>query len=163
MPSDTNKPGSDLRSMTKTFSCVLFVALAFCLSSCATERQAYLGQHPEVSAEHRKLIEAGKLADRDPVAGMTREQIRLTMGKDPWQVTKINGEDAWIWVKKKTDSLTMVGESNHSGSTGTGSFANMPKSDDPEPKTRVMTRTTVFFRGDIATHVDVTEETTERN
>lgn len=152
----------DSRSMIKTSSFALLLAFVCALTGCATPRQAYLNQHPELSAEHRKVIEAGILADRDPVAGMTRDQIRLTMGKDPWQVTKINGEDAWVWAKPKRDDLTMV-EDRRSRGSGTGSFANMPKTDDPLPKARHIVRTTVFFHGDLATRVDVSEEAVDRN
>lgn len=143
-------------------SFLLFLLAAVCvLQGCTTPRQAYLNQHPELSAEHRKVIEAGTLADRDPVAGMTREQIRMTMGKDPWQVTKINGEDAWVWVKPKRDEHTMISETSRSGSPGMGSFANQPKTDDPMPKATRIIRTTVLFHGDVATRVDVTEEARE--
>jgi hypothetical protein len=148
----------DSRRMIKKLSSVFVCAVTLCLSGCATPRQTYLNQHPEVSAEHRRLMEAGVLVDRDPVAGMTREQIRLTMGTDPFQVTKINGEDAWVWVKPKRDSLTMVGETRRAKSPGAGSFSNMPGNDEPMPKARLVVRTTVFFRGDVATRVDVTEE-----
>lgn len=149
--------------MIRTSALLLALALVLCLPGCATQRQTYLNQHPELSGEHRKLIEAGKLVDRDPVAGMTREQIRLTMGTDPLQVTKINGEDAWVWVKPKRDSLPMMSETHHSGSTGTGSFSNMPRTEDPIPKARYVVRTTVFFHGDTATRVDVTEEPVDRS
>lgn len=149
--------------MIKRFSLVLLVAATGFLPGCTTPRQAYLNQHPDLSAEHRKLISAGTLADRDPVAGMTREQIRLTMGKDPWQVTKIDGEDAWVWVKPKREELTIMSETSRSGSPGMGSFANQPKTDDPIPKARFIIRTTVFFHGDVATRVDVTEERVDRS
>jgi hypothetical protein len=101
---------------------------------------------------------AGTLKDRDPVAGMTRDAIRLTMGTDPSQMTTINGEDAWIWIKKKGDSLTLMDESNHSGGPGAGSFSGMASDEGRAPKKRAIVRTTVFFRGDLATRVDVTEE-----
>lgn len=149
--------------MIKTSCLALLLAAVCVLPGCTTPRQAYLSQHPELSAEHRKVIEAGTLVDRDPVAGMTREQIRLTMGKDPWQVTKIDGEDAWVWVKPKRNENTMISETSRSGSPGMGSFANQPKTDDPMPKATHVVRTTVFFRGDVATRVDVTEERVERD
>lgn len=104
-------------------------------------------------------MQAGKLIDRDPVAGMTREEIRLTMGVDPTQATSINGEEAWIWVKKKPEPLSMMeGTDRASSGTGSGSFANMPRESDQTPTKRVNVRTTVFFQGNQATKVDVTEE-----
>jgi hypothetical protein len=147
--------------MIKTSCFALLLAIVCGLQGCATPRQAYLSQHPELSAEHRKLIEAGTLADRDPVVGMTREQIRLTMGTDPWQVTKIDGVDAWVWVKPKRNEHTMISETSRSGSPGMGSFANQPKTDDL-PKARRIIRTTVLFEGNVATRVDVTEEAVDR-
>src|SRR5258706_11350206 len=50
--------------------------LAICLivlglSGCANPAQTYVTQHPELSAEHRKLFLAGKIANGDTVAGLT--------------------------------------------------------------------------------------------
>ncbi len=138
---------------------LLALAAASLFTGCTTPRQDYMAQHPELKPEHRKIMAAGVFKDNDPVAGMTRDAVRLTMGTDPAQVTTINGEDAWIWVKKKGDSLTMIDESNHSGGSGSGTFSGLPpdNGDDPKKK-RSIVRTTVFFRGDLATRVDVTEE-----
>ena len=137
----------------------VFVGLALLgLAGCATPQQTYLQQHPQLSPDHRKIIAAGRLVDRDPVAGLTREEIRLTMGVDPTQITSINGEDAWVWIKHKGDSLTLLGETNRSGSSGSGTFGSLPRGTDPEPKPRVLVRTIVFFQGNLATRVDVTEE-----
>ncbi len=144
--------------MIKKSTLVLLLAFVASLSGCATPQQAYVNQHPELSAEHRKIIAAGRLVDHAPVAGMTREQIRLTMGVDPTQVTSINGEDAWVWVKKRGDSLTLMDESDHGGSPGAGSFSGLPRDSEPETKKPMIIRTTVFFHGNLATRVDVTAQ-----
>ena len=137
---------------------LLALAAAGLFTGCTTPCQDYIAQHPELKPEHRKIMAAGVFKDHDPVAGMTRDAVRLTMGTDPAQVTKIDGEDAWIWIKKKGDSLTMIDETNHSGGPGSGTFNGLPADNDHEPRKRSIVRTTVFFRGDLATRVDVTEE-----
>jgi len=159
MPSATSNvivPPARRRTFMKF--ALLALAAAAISTGCTTPRQDYIAQHPELSPEHRKIVAAGTFKDHDPVAGMTRDAVRLTMGTDPAQVTKVNGEDAWIWIKKKGDSLTMMDESNHSGGPGSGTFSGLPPENDHEPKKRSIVRTTVFFRGDTATRVDVTEE-----
>ena len=163
MPFDSNNPRRDRRRAIGQPFLFLF-AVVSCFSGCATPRQTYLQQHPDLTADHRKIIAAGRLVDRDPVAGMTRQEIRLTMGADPTQALTINGEDAWVWVKKRLDgSMTLMDDSSHSGSTGAGSFSGLSHNDDSEPKKKPAVRTTVFFRGDLATRVDVTEEPAETN
>lgn len=135
-----------------------FLAAAL-LTGCATPRQEYINHHPQLSAEHRRILLAGKLIDRDPVAGMTKEEIRVTMGIDPTQATTINGEEAWVWVKRKPQPLPEFDDSSRSSSgMGSGSFSNLPRESDEAPGKKVNLRTTVFFQGDLATRVDVTEE-----
>jgi hypothetical protein len=128
---------------------------------CTTQQQAYVNQHPQLSADHRRIIAAGKLVDRDPVAGMSRVEIRLTMGVDPTQMTRINEEDAWVWVKRKLSPLATAQATERSGSPGAGSFSNLPRDTEEGPDPKVNTRTTVFFQGNLATRVDVTEEPIE--
>ena len=111
------------------------LAIVSCLAGCAAPRQTDVSQHPEISAEHLRIMASGKLANGDQVAGMTRQQIRQTMRMPPVQITSINATDVWMWVKRKGDSLS--GE---------------------DPAKQVNIRTTVFFNGDLATKVNVTEE-----
>jgi len=144
--------------MKSALFALLALAAAGLSTGCTSPRQDYMAQHPELKPEHRKIMAAGVFKDHDPVAGMTRDAVRLTMGTDPAQVTTVNGEDAWIWIKKKGDALTMIDESNHSGGPGSGTFSGLPADNGDNPKKRSIVRTTVFFRGDLATRVDVTEE-----
>lgn len=133
--------------------------VATLLAGCASPRQEYINRHPQLTAEHRRIMAAGKLIDRDPVAGMTREEIQLTMGVEPTQATSINGEEVWVWVKRKPEPLSMMdGSDRASSGTGSGSFSNIPRESDQPPQKKVNLRTTVFFEGNLATRVDVTEE-----
>lgn len=135
------------------------LAIATLLVGCASPRQEYINRHPQLTPDHRRIMAAGKLIDRDPVAGMTREEIQLTMGDEPPQSTSINGEDVLVWVKRKPEPLSMMEGSDRSSSgTGSGSFSNIPRESDQTPQKKVNLRTTVFFQGNLATRVDVTEE-----
>ncbi len=161
MPSATNNlPPARRRHplMKSALPVLLALAVAGLSTGCTTPRQDYMAGHPELKPEHRKIMVAGAFKDHDPVAGMTRDAVRLTMGTDPAQMTTVNGEDAWIWIKKKGDSLTMLDAPNHTGGPGAGTFSGLPADNGEEPKKRFIVRTTVFFRGDTATRVDVTEE-----
>jgi hypothetical protein len=140
----------------------LVILAAFtCLMGCTTPQQAYVSQHPQLSADHRRIIASGKLVDHDPVEGMSREEIRLTMGVDPTQVTRINDEDAWVWVKRKLAPASALQQTGRSASPGAGSFSNQPVDTEETPDPKVNIRTTVFFQGNLATRVDVTEEPIE--
>jgi len=68
---------------------LLALALAGLLSACGTLGQAYVKQHPELSAAHRQILLTGKIPDGDAVAGMTREQIQIVMGVDATQYTTL--------------------------------------------------------------------------
>ena len=129
------------------------------LSGCETPTKAYVKQHPELSPAHRKIILAGRIKYGDPVEGMTREQVRLVMGTDPDQFDSINGEDAWIWFKtpagrNKVESDTDTGASS-SGAGGGGGRHNKLAADSPSGETK-RGKTTVFFKGNLATRVEFT-------
>ena len=142
--------------MTKALAIVILFASISAFVGCSTSQQAYLSRHPELSTEHRKIIAAGRLADRDAVAGMTRDQIRLTMGSDPTQLTSINGEDAWVWVRRKGGAGSFE-PMNRSGERDRGSFGRIEKTQESVATPKVQVRTTVVFQGNQATRVDVTE------
>lgn len=136
----------------------LLALAAVCIfAGCETPTKAYVKQHPELSPEHRKIISTGRIKFGDPVAGMTRAQIRLVMGTDPDQFDSINGEDAWIWLKAKTarfkDTVSEpsmgrnAGESKHQGYDDTAASGE----GETELKT---TKVTVFFKGDIVTRAE---------
>jgi len=127
------------------------------LAGCETPTKAYVKQHSELSPQHRKIILSGRIKYGDPVAGMTREQVRLVMGTDPDQFDTINGEDAWIWLKSKA-SLTKVESDEDTGGAarmGGGGKHNANKAtDDSTPGEGKRNKMTVFFKGDIVTRVE---------
>ena len=144
---------------------LLTALAAVCLlSGCETPTKAYVKQHPELSAEHRKIILSGRIKYGDPVAGMTREQVRLVMGTDPDQFDSINGEDAWIWFKSKTalaktesdaDSSGPMRNGGGGGSVGGGGKHDAKKSDsESAPGEARPNKLTVFFKGPIATRAE---------
>lgn len=140
------------------FSFVLALAATLLCAACTSSQQTYVAHHPELSPEQKKMIVLGKITDQAAVAGMTREQICLAMGGEPSQLTKINGEDAWVWLKSKPPELADFREPDRTN-TGSGNMSRPQQfMDEPEPAARPKMRTTVFFDGDKATHVDVTEE-----
>ncbi len=106
-------------------------------------------------------MKTGKIPDGDAVAGMTREQIQIAMGREPAQYTKIDGHDAWVYVRKVLTPATPMepigaaggGGGGMGGSSGTGGGRN-PGGGDGAPATPDQYRTTVVFEGDVATHAE---------
>jgi len=144
------------------------LAIACLLSGCETPTKAYVKLHPELSPEHRKIILSGRIKYGDPVAGMTKEQVRLVMGTDPDQFDSINGEDAWIWFKmpaghNKVENDTETGASaarTSGGGGGGGGGGKHNKLDaDSAPTEGKRGKTTVFFKGNLATRVEFTSGT----
>ena len=139
--------------------------IAAALSGCATPGQTYAGRHPELSAEQRKIFLTGKIANGDAVAGLTREQVRLIMGRDPSQFTKLNGEDAWVWVR---EGLPMVGPAEEqmgaelggvgrdSGGGGASRYGTEVSGNSATTEARPG-RTTVYFQGNRATRAVVSD------
>jgi hypothetical protein len=141
----------------RNFTLLPLLATVCLLSGCETPTKAYVKQHPELSAEHRKIILSGRIKYGDPVAGMTREQVRLVMGTDPDQFDNINGEDAWIWFKSKAAFTKVESDSDTGGSAregGGGKHNENKAASDSTPGEGRTNKTTVFFKGDIATRVE---------
>jgi len=146
---------------------LLLVATCGFLPGCATPAQTYAGKHPELSPEHRQILVSGKIPDGTAVAGMTRDEIRLVMKKDPTQFTKINGQDAWVYTNDKGRSPDLTEDSGHpheagSGSTGSTWFnhgtpneSNNALAELPDP---AKLSTTIVFEGNRAVRADVTRE-----
>jgi hypothetical protein len=139
--------------------------IAACLSGCATPGQTYVSQHPELSAEQRKIFLAGKIANGDAVAGLTREQVRLIMGRDPTQFTKANGEDAWVWVREEMPvtghfeeqmGAERGGIGRDAGGGGASQYGPEAASNSAT-KDMLPVRTTVYFQGNRATRAEVSE------
>ena len=139
--------------------------IAAALSGCATPAQTYGRQHPELPAEQRKIFLAGKIANGDPVAGLTREQIRLIMGRDPSQFTTVNGEDAWVWVRERTPQAgpadeqmgtELGGVGRDSGGSGASRYGTEASGNSATAEA-APGRTTVYFQGNRATRAVVGE------
>ncbi len=128
------------------------------LTSCANQGQSYLKAHPELSPAHRQIFVRGEIPSGDAVAGLTREQIKLAMGRDPATFDKANGEDVWVYSRKQ-----MVGNSSFDGNARGGSARmendhSFSPTEDLGPRMDVEVKTSIYFQGDRATHAQVTEE-----
>ncbi len=142
-----------------------FGLLAVLLPGCATPGQAYSRQHPELSAEQRKMFQSGTIAKGDPVAGLTGEQIRLIMGRDPAQFIKENGEDVWVWMQPGRLPMTGPAEEQMAAERGgvgrdAGARGSSPYGTEASANSlgaRSPRRTAVYFHGNRATRAVVTD------
>ena len=133
----------------------LFLLPLALLAGCANPGQSYVQQHPELTAEQRKVMAAGRLKNGDAVAGLTREQVRLVMGRDPDQFTKIGSEDAWVWMRVKVIGFG-PGLTQPVDDAGTGRRDETARGvPDAGSATTGQERTTVYFQGNRATRVVV--------
>jgi len=135
---------------------LLALVAAAALAGCASPSQNYAKQHPELPAQHLQILNSGKIPDGTAVAGMTREQVQLVMGVEPVQYLKVDGHDAWVYVKKKLSSAGI-----NSGNDATfnhrdnRSQHSMAEGEAHAPGDQPTTKTTVYFDGETATHADV--------
>lgn len=136
---------------------VLLLALAS-LAGCANPGQTYAKSHPELPAAHRQILARGKIPTGEAVAGMTRAQVKLAMGGDPTTFDKIDGQDVWVYVRKRgvgRESFEDLGSSGRASMENTHSFT---ESNDFSPRVDVELKTTIFFQGDRATHAQSADE-----
>lgn len=150
---------------------------------CANPAASYVAQHPELSAEHRKILLEGKIRDGDAVAGLTKAQVRVAMRTPPDQFTTFNGQEAWVYLhgtytpshRSRDDSGVRVtpgapvpGEDPlgagsgfdhpHAGKGGSDSSGGSGSDSYGAGDKKTGTRTTILFVGDHATHAEVTRE-----
>ena len=141
--------------MHRSISALLVVS-ALLAAGCTSPRQDYVSQHPELTAEHRKIMLSGQLTDHAPVAGMTRDQIQLAMGVEPAQYTKVDGQDAWVYVTKKLSPMNLSDANdatfNHQDNRSRHSLA---EGESHAPSDQPTVKTTVYFQGNVATKADV--------
>lgn len=133
------------------------LVLAYTLAGCASPAQAYVKQHPELPAAHQQILNTGKIPDGNAVAGMTREQIQLAMGgTEPAQYLKVDGHDAWVYVKKK---LSPMGISSANDATfnrrDVRSQHSLAEGESHSPEDQPTSKITVYFDGEKATRADV--------
>jgi outer membrane protein assembly factor BamE (lipoprotein component of BamABCDE complex) len=135
------------------------VAALCLLAACTNEGQIYAKKHPELNPVQRRILATGIIPDGAAVAGLTRDQIRMAMGTDPYTFDRVGDEDTWVFSHKKAVARDPV-------------FANSPadsvldkahgytetETDQNTPRVDVDVKTTVYFEGNIATHAHTIEE-----
>jgi len=134
---------------------LLSAVMAWALAGCASPAQTYVQKHAELSEVHKQILLSGKIPDGAAVAGMTRDQVQLTMGIEPAQYTKIDGQDAWVYVRKKLSPmpLTFTNADTQRTDTRNRGFADDSVTQSPEGQAQV--KTTVVFDGERAVRADV--------
>jgi outer membrane protein assembly factor BamE (lipoprotein component of BamABCDE complex) len=136
---------------------LLALLTTIALAGCATATRSYVSNHPELTPDQRQIVTSGNIPDGEAVAGMTKSAIRTAMRGDPMQFTKIDGTDAWIYVREKgtgdfTNDLHSSSDSDQGpGAPHTSSLLNGQEE-------RVEEHVTIFFQGDRATRAEVTRE-----
>jgi hypothetical protein len=133
--------------------------IAFLLAACTNEGAIYVKKHPELNPEQRRIIASGKIPDGTAVAGLTRDQIRIAMGTDPYTIDRSGDEDIWVFSRKKavakdpefakTPADAVLDKTHGYSETDT---------DENAPRVDMDVKTTVYFDGNIATHARTIEE-----
>jgi hypothetical protein len=136
---------------------LLVLAAALSFAGCASPGQTYAQQHPELPAKQLEILKTGKIPDGDAVAGMTREQIQLTMKVEPAQYTKVDGQDAWVYVTKKLSTSNISAEANDAAFNhqDNRSRHSLAEGENHAPGDQPTVKTTVYFQGNVATKADV--------
>lgn len=142
--------------ITKVFFCRAAIPLAasLLLAACSNPGQSYAQKHPELTEGQQKVMKSGKPESGTAVAGLTKEQIHLAMG-DPAQQTKIDGRDAWVYVRSTSKSVPLDSNRGRGSLAGDGDRGDI--FDAPE-WTDANIRTTIYFEGNLAVRADVVEE-----
>jgi hypothetical protein len=152
-----------LKSLAALLPAICVIATG--LSGCATSAQTYASHHPELSAEQREIFVNGKIPNGSAVAGLTREQVRLIMGRDPSQFISANGQDAWVWVREKLPTTGHFeeqmgaergGVGRDTGRTGASQYGTEAAGSSASGNLP-SERTTVYFQGNRATRAEVSE------
>lgn len=140
----------------KSLSTVVLLAFAAAVVGCASPAQTYAKQHPELSAAQLQMLNTGKISDGTAVAGMTREQVQLVMGVEPTQYTKVDGQDAWVYITKKLSpmSISSANDATFSHRDNRSQHA-LAEGESHSPQDQPVTRTTIYFQGNVATKADV--------
>ncbi len=139
---------------------LLLVLLSSFLAACASPGRAYAEKRPEMSPEHREILSTGHVPIGTAVAGLTRQEVRLAMGRDPSQFSKEDGLDAWIFAPDANGPPALGGENRDvrtrdSGGIGTFAGSAAAPGGAQEPTFQKSTaKITVYFRGDRAVRAD---------
>jgi len=133
----------------------LVLLLAAGLLCGCSAGQAYAKKHPELPPQQLQFLRTGKVPEGDGIAGMTREQVQIAMGMEPTQYTKVDGHDAWVYVRKSlgTTALTTdsASELDRRDNRTKGSLLG---SETPSPQNSDQTKITIVFDGDVAIHAE---------
>jgi len=135
-----------------------FVIFLVLLAACTNEGQTYVKSHPELSPEHRRIMASGKIPDGAAVAGLTRDQIRIAMGTDPYTIDREGSEDVWVFSHKK--AIAKNPEFNNTSDQVLDKTHGYGEShtDENAPRVDVDVKTSVYFDGNIATRARTVEE-----
>jgi len=136
-----------------------FAIALLLLAACTNEGQIYAKQHPELNPAQRKILATGKIPDGTAVAGLTRDQVRMAVGTDPYTFDRVGSEDVWIFSHKKAVAVDPTFANTPADSTLDKAHGyTETESEQKTPRMDVDVKTTVFFDGNIATHARTTEE-----
>ncbi len=133
----------------------LLAAVAAAFGGCATPAQTYAKQHPELTPEQVQIFNTGRIPDGTAVAGMTQEQVKIAMVVEPVQYTKVDGQDAWIYVQKKLSAGGITPIDPTIDRRDKRSRESLMDSESHAPSDQPLIKTTVYFQGDRATRADV--------
>ena len=129
----------------------------FLISGCSTERSSYASSHPELPEAHRQIFRNGTIPGGNAVAGMTREQVRIAMGSGPTTFDVIEGQDVWIYTRRKPLETDLAEDFGNSASSAFSGNRSMKKQKPAGRQMNPTVKTTIFFQGDRATHAQVTD------
>lgn len=125
-----------------------------CLSGCSTLAATYAKAHPELSPAHRQILTEGKVPGGGAVEGMTHEQVRLAIG-NPTTFEKINGEDAWVYVRSHFVDISPGREANSAYGSGFNSQKNFTETARLGERPKENEKMTIFFHGDRAAYAQI--------
>jgi hypothetical protein len=159
-------PISDYRNRPmKTTNLLLTFAILCTLAGCANPGMNYADAHPNLSPEHRRIMLTGKIPDGADVAGLTKEEIRLAEGADPDQFTKVDGMDAWVYIRQHSRNVSANDLAGHEGRGGGEHGGSSWGNHEPEPGNTAEMETekgslttTIIFQGDRAIRAQVSRE-----
>ena len=144
-------------SMKPTIALLLLMP-ALLYSGCETPGAKYVKQHPELSAEQRKIFIDKKVADVKAVAGLTKAQIRVALG-EPTQFDTVEGDEAWIYIKSPSPGSGPAAQLSNSGvQTAGAELGGMAPTQGSSGTNAGAIRTTIFFDGDQAIRATVAHE-----
>lgn len=88
---------------------------------------------------------------------MSKEQVRLAMG-NPDRFEKFNGQDVWVYVRQKFADISPAEDPSAVYGSGPNAQRNFTETANLGPRPSVHELTAVFFRGDRATHAEISRQ-----